>query len=310
MRALVVGASGYVGSALVPALLGAGARVVAAGRSAAKLAAAPWADQARLLTMDVLDPRSVRRGVRGCGRIDVAYYFVHSMGDGDYEALDERAARTFAAAAAEAGVRRVVYLGGLVPNGGQKISRHLSSRDQVGTIFAEGPVDVVRLQAAAIIGAGSTPFELTRHLVNRLPVVPLPPFMSRPMQPIAVDDVVHYLVASADPEVLPPGRYDITGERVTTYAGMVRTYADVAGLRRIFVPVPYMPPSGAATVIGPMTPVDAELVANLLPSLANSMVSSDQRIREYIPDPLGGLMELREAMARALGRPVTAGVPA
>jgi uncharacterized protein YbjT (DUF2867 family) len=168
----------------------------------------------------------------------------------------------------------------------------------------------VCLQAAAIIGAGSTPFELTRHLVNRLPVIPLPPFMSRPMQPIAIDDVVHYLVASADPAVLPAGRYDIAGERVTTYAGMVRTYAEVAGLRRIFVPVPYVPPAGAASVIGPITPVDGALVANLMPSLDNSMVSSDQRIRTYIPDPLGGLMDLREAMKRALTSADPAEVPA
>jgi uncharacterized protein YbjT (DUF2867 family) len=303
MRALVVGASGYVGSALVPALVRSGASVVAAGRTGAKLAAAAWAGDVRLATLDVLDPRSARKVLRGCGRLDVAYYLVHSLGDDDYEALDERAARTFAAAAAEAGVRRIVYLGGLVPDSSQKISKHLRSRDQVGTILTQGPVGTVRLQAAAVIGAGSTPFELTRHLVNRLPVVPLPPFMSRPMQPIAIADVLHYLVASADPAVLPPGRYDITGERITTYAGMVRTYAEVAGLRRVFVPVPYLPPAGAAIVIGPMTPLGAELVAHLMPSLANTMISTDQRIRQFIPDPLGGLMDLREAMTRALRDP-------
>jgi uncharacterized protein YbjT (DUF2867 family) len=303
MKALVAGASGYVGSALVPALLASGAEVFAAGRSAAKLDAAPWAGQVSVVQLDVLDRSSPGRALTACGELDVAYYLIHSLGDDNYEAMDENGARNFALAAADHQVRRIVYLGGLIPPAAERMSKHLSSRDRVGELLSSTGVDTVRLQAAAVIGAGSTPFELARHLVNRLPVIPLPPFMSRPMQPIAIDDVLHYLLASADPDVLPAGRYDVTGERVTTYAGLVRTYAEVAGLRRAFIPVPYVPPSGAATVIGPMTPLDAELVANLMPSLSNTMVSSDRRIRDYIPDPLGGLMDLRESIARAIAEP-------
>ena len=307
MKALVTGASGYVGTVLVRALADRGAVVTATGRSPAKLAAAPWPRSVRRSAMDVLDPRSVRRVLHRSGRLDVVYYLVHSLGERDYETLDERGARTFAAAAAEVNVGRIVYLGGLVPPAAEAISRHLSSRDLVGQVLSQGPVDTVRFQAAAIIGAGSTPFELMRHLVDRLPVVPLPPFMSRPMQPIGIDDVVHYLLASADPKILPAGRYDITGERVTTYAGLVRTYAEVAGLRRVFVPVPYLPPAGAASMIGPITPLDAELIGNLMPSLSNTMISSEQRIRRFIPDPLGGLMDLRESITRALGQPAPVG---
>ena len=232
MRALVVGASGYVGSALVPALLDAGADVVAAGRTGSTLRAAPWPGSVRRAVMDVLDIRSIRRVLGRSGGLDVAFYLVHSLDDGDYEVMDELGARNFVTAAADAGLRRIVYLGGLIPPAAEQVSRHLSSRDLVGHVLASGTVDTVRLRAAAIIGAGSTPFELMRHLVDRLPVVPLPPFMSRPMQPIGIHDVLHYRVASADPKALPAGQYDIAGDRITTYAGLVRTYAEVANLRR------------------------------------------------------------------------------
>jgi uncharacterized protein YbjT (DUF2867 family) len=293
VRALVTGATGYVGSQLVPALVQEGHDVVALARNPASLRATG----ATVVRADLLDEDSTRSAVSE--PFDVAYYLVHALGEGDYEELDRRAARTFARAARRAGVRRVVYLGGFVPEGAG-LSQHLRSRDQVGRILTEEGADTVVLQAAAILGAGSTPFEIIRHLVDRLPVVPLPRFMDQRVQPIAIADVLHYLIRAADRELLPPGAYDIGGDRSTSYTGLVRTYADVAGRRRLFLPVPFVPAGGAASLIGPLTPVRGALVADLMASLANSMETADRRIRDLVPDPLGGLLDIREGMARAV----------
>lgn len=296
MRALVTGATGYVGSQLVPALLAEGHEVVALARDPASLPAMPGTG-GRVVRADLLDEGSTRAAVDE--PFDVAYYLVHALGEGDYEELDRRAAATFARAARRARVRRVVYLGGFVPEGGD-LSRHLRSRDQVGRVLAAEGVDTVVLQAAAVLGAGSTPFEIIRHLVDRLPVVPLPAFMDQRVQPIAIADVLHYLIRAADRRRLPAGAYDIGGDRSTSYTGLVRTYADVAGRRRLFLPVPFVPAGPAAALIGPLTPVRATLVADLMTSLANSMETADRRIRDLVPDPLGGLLDIREGVTRAL----------
>jgi uncharacterized protein YbjT (DUF2867 family) len=305
VRALVTGATGYVGSRLVPALLDAGVEVVAAVRAPERLAGVPWRAQVDVVPLDLLDDRSTRAALRAAGRdapIDVAYYLVHALGEGDYAELDARAATGFAGAAARAGLPRIVYLGGFLPEdvtGGPEVSRHLRSRAQVGDLLAER-VDTVVLQAAAILGRGSTPFELVRHLVDLLPVVPLPPFMRQRVQPIAIDDVLHYLVAAAGRDRLPAGRYEISGDRDTTYTGLVRTYADIACRRRVFVPVPFLTAAAAASVIGPITAVDGALVTDLMESLSTPMVSTERRIRDYVPDPLGGLLGITEGMVRAV----------
>jgi uncharacterized protein YbjT (DUF2867 family) len=275
--------------------------VVATARNEARLRAITWPAHVRTVALDVLDPVSVRSALAGCGPVDVAYYLVHALGEGDYESSDARAAEIFAASAAAAGVGRIVYLGGFVPSAPQ-ISTHLRSRARVGEVLQASAVDVVLLQAAVILGAGSTSFEIIRHLVNRLPVVPLPPFMDHQVQPIAISDVLHYLVAAADPAVLPAGTYDIAGEERTTYAGLARIYAATAGARRIFVPVPLVPPGFAAAVMGPLMPVPNELVADLVQSLAHSMISTDRRIDDHVARPFGGLAGIEEAIHRALER--------
>ncbi len=301
MRALVTGATGYIGSRLVDALIQDDVEVVATARRPSGLRLPGRPDVVHNLALDVLDPESTRQAFEQAGPVDVAYYLVHALGEDDYETSDQRAAQNFATAAARAGVGRIVYLGGFVPGGRPAtLSTHLRSRARVGQVLAAGPVEVVTLQAAVILGAGSTSFEIVRHLVDRLPVVPLPPFMSHRVQPIAIDDVLHYLRAAADPAVLPPGRYDIAGERGTTYAGLARTYAAVAGLRRIFVPVPLVPPSLAAPMIGPLVPVPNSLVSDLVASLDHSMVSGGDTIRRYVADPFGGLIGIAEGIRLAL----------
>jgi uncharacterized protein YbjT (DUF2867 family) len=305
---LVTGATGYVGSRLVTALLDAELSVVATARNQERLERIGWAGQVQTLGLDVLDPGSVRAALAACGPVDVAYYLVHALGEGDYESSDERAAAIFATAAAEAGVGRIVYLGGFVP-ADLEVSTHLRSRARVGEVLAAGAVDTVLLRAAVILGAGSTSFEIIRHLVDRLPVVPLPPFMDHQVQPIGISDVLHYLVAAADPAVLPAGAYDIAGEERTTYAGLARIYAAAAGSRRIFLPVPLVPPDFAAAVMGPLMPVPNELVADLVRSLVTSMVSSDRRIEQFVDRPFGGLATIEEAIHRALQRYLSTPAP-
>jgi uncharacterized protein YbjT (DUF2867 family) len=301
VKALVTGATGYVGSRLVTALADAGFEVVATARNPDKLKTFDWVDRDEVQTaaLDVLDEESVRAALTQAGPIDVAYYLVHALGEGDYESSDAKAAHTFVDEAGQAGVRRIVYLGGFVPADG-KVSEHLQSRDEVGEILRSGSVDTVILRAAVILGAGSTSFEIIRHLVGRLPVVPLPAFMRHEVQPIAIDDVLHYLVASADPAVLPAEAYDIAGDEQVTYADLARIYAEVAGLRRWFIPLGWVPERIAALVMGPLIPVPTDLVTDLVQSLATSMISEDPTIKVHIPDPPGGLTSLHEAISRAL----------
>jgi uncharacterized protein YbjT (DUF2867 family) len=301
VQALVTGATGYVGSRLVSALLAAGLDVVATARNVSRLQRIEWTDQVTTAEMDVLDAGSVRAALAGCGHVEVAYYLVHALGEGDYESSDEKAAEIFARAAAEAGVGRIVYLGGFVP-AEQTVSAHLRSRARVGEVLQAGAVDAVLLRAAVILGAGSTSFEIIRHLVDRLPIVPLPAFMDHQVQPIAIADVLHYLVAAADPATLPAGVYDIAGPERTTYAGLARLYAATAGLRRIFVPVPLVSARSAASLMGPLMPVPSTLVADLVLSLDNAMVSDDRRIDQFIAEPFGGLAGIEEAIHRSLQR--------
>lgn len=298
MTALVTGATGYIGSRLVAALRRAGEDVVAVSRRPEGLARFDWSTDVTTTKMDVTSKRSCTAAFDRIGDVDVAYYLVHAIGQSNYRDTDMRSARYFAEAARDAGVRRIVYLGGFVPHG-EQLSEHLASRAEVGQALDVGGIEVVCLQAAIVLGAGSTSFEMLRYLSDRLPVVPLPTWLDKDVQPIAVDDVIHYLIESAD-DSLPPGSYDIAGADVMPYSELVFAYIRAAGLRRLGVPVPLVPMSLAAAVIGRIIPVPAGLAEDLVASLQNSMTAADDRIRSFIPDPPGGLTPVAEAMRRAL----------
>ncbi|WP_437012424.1 SDR family oxidoreductase [Streptomyces sp. enrichment culture] len=300
---LVTGASGYVGGRLVPELLGAGHRVRCLARTPAKLRDQPWASDVESVQGDVTDPRSVAEAMRG---VDVAYYLVHALGSGSgFEDTDRRAARVFAQQAYEAGVRRIVYLGGLTPRGvpERTLSPHLRSRAEVGRIFLDAPVPATVLRAAVVIGSGSASFEMLRYLTERLPVMVTPSWVHTRTQPIAIRDVLHYLVGSATMPDNVDRAFDVGGPDVLTYREMMRRYATVSGLRRrIIVPVPVLTPGLSSHWVGLVTPVPAALARPLTESLRHEVVCQEHDIARYVPDAPGRPLPFDEALALALRR--------
>lgn len=279
---LVTGATGYIGGRLVPELLDAGHRVRCMARSARRLRGHPWADRVEIVEADATDPASTRRALDG---VDVAYYLIHAIGGaGGFAETDRRAARTFAGAARDAGTGRLVYLGGM--DHAEELSPHLRSRAEVGEILLASGVPTAWLRAAVIIGSGSASFEMLRYLAERLPVMVTPRWVHTRIQPIAVRDVLYYLVAAAG---LPPDvsrGFDIGGPEVLTYADMLRRYAAVAGLRRrIILPVPVLSPGLSSLWVGAITPVPGALARPLVESLRNEVVCTENDIAEYIPPP-------------------------
>ncbi|WP_344016444.1 SDR family oxidoreductase [Streptomyces thermospinosisporus] len=303
LHCLVTGASGYIGGRLVPELLEAGHRVRCLARSPGKLRDHPWADQAETVRGDVTDADGVAAALRG---IDVAYYLVHALGSGSgFEDTDRRAARIFAEQAHAAGVRRIVYLGGLTPRGvpEAELSPHLRSRAEVGRIFLDGPVPATVLRAAVVIGSGSASFEMLRYLTERLPVMVTPGWVRTRVQPIGVRDVLRYLAGSAGMPADVNRAFDIGGPDVLTYQEMMQRYAAVAGLRRrIVVPVPVLTPKLSSLWVGLVTPVPAGLARPLTESLRHEVVCHEHDIARHVPDLPGRPLPFDEALALALRR--------
>jgi uncharacterized protein YbjT (DUF2867 family) len=268
---LVAGATGYVGGRLVPELLAAGHAVRCLARQPAKLADAEWRDQVEVVAGDVTDPDSLDGALAG---IDVAYYLVHSMGgDGSFDEVDRRAAVAVREAAERRQVGRIVYLGGLGRDDDPSLSRHLRSRHEVGRLLAGGGVPVTELRAATVIGSGSASFEMLRYLVEVLPVMVAPRWVESRCQPIAIRDVLAWLVAAAGDRSDGHHVVEIGGPEVLTYREMLQTYAEVAGLRRrLIVGVPFLTPRLSSLWVSLVTPLPAGLARPLVDSLVNDVV--------------------------------------
>ncbi len=304
---LVTGATGYVGGRLAPELLNAGFRVRAMARTATTLAARDWADRVELAQADAQDPDAVRAALDG---VDVAYYLMHSIGTGPSFAETElHIARTFARAAHDAGVGRIVYLGGLEPRG-EQLSPHLASRAAVGEALLASGVPTVVLRASVVIGSGSASFEMLRYLTERLPVMVTPRWVYSRTQPIAIRDVLYYLVASATVAPDVNRAFDIGGPDVLDYLDMMQRFAAVSGLkRRRVLPVPVLSPSLSSHWVNVVTPVPRSLARPLVESLRNNAVASEHEIAEHIPDPPGGLVPYERALQLALTKVQSLDVP-
>jgi uncharacterized protein YbjT (DUF2867 family) len=298
MRCLVTGATGYIGGRLAPRLLAEGYPVRCLVRTPDKLRDVPWAADAEIAPGDVTDEDSVRAAVAD---VDVVYYLVHSLSRRGFAATDRYGAMVVAQAAREAGVRRIVYLGGLHPEG--ELSDHLASRAEVGEIFLRSGVPTAVLQAAVILGSGSASFEMLRYLTERLPVMVTPRWVHSLVQPIAVRDVLRYLVGAAR---LPPRvnrGFDIGGPDVLTYLEMMQRYAAVAGLpRRRIVPVPVLSPKLSSHWVNLVTPVPKSIAGPLIESLVHEVVCREHDIAGYLPDPPEGLLGYGQAVRLALAK--------
>ncbi len=306
MRCVVFGATGYIGGRLVPELLRAGHTVRAVARDPGKLAEAPWRGAAEIVQGDVTDAASVAAAL-ACQ--EVVYYLVHSLRQRDFVTADRAAASTLAEQARAAGVRQIVYLGGIIPDG-QELSPHLASRAEVGRILLDSGVPTVVLRAAIILGSGSASFEMLRYLTERLPAMITPKWVHNRIQPIAVRDVLHYLTHAATLPTQVNRGFDIGGPDVLTYLDMMRRYAVVAGLpHRLVVPVPVLTPWLSAQWVNLVTPVPRSIAVPLIESLIHEVICHDRDIADHIDDPPGGLTPYERAIELALARIRKADVP-
>jgi uncharacterized protein YbjT (DUF2867 family) len=300
IRCLVTGATGYIGGRLVPELLSAGFAVRVMSRSRSKLRDVSWAGDVEIAEADARNHDHVTQALQD---VDVAYYLIHALGSGaSFAETDRQTARTFAAAARETGVGRLVYLGGLFPQDGE-LSPHLRSRAEVGDILLSSGVPTAVLNAAVILGSGSASFEMLRYLTERLPVMITPTWISTRIQPIAITDVLRYLVGCATLPSTVCRAFDIGGPDVLTYEEMMQRYAAVAGLRRrIVIKTPVLSPSLSSHWVGLVTPVPGSIARPLVESLRNEVVVSDRDIAAHIPDPPEGLLGFDRAVRLALSR--------
>jgi len=275
VKALVTGATGYIGGRLVRRLLDAGYDVRVFVRNSAKVQGRDWVDDVEVFEGDLLEPDTLAPAVRG---VDAAYYLVHSMcAEDDFAERDRRAARIFVEAA-RGHVSHVIYLGGIVPDGEQ--SHHLASRAEVGQILREG-LPTTEFRAGPIIGSGSASFEMVRYLTQRLPIMVAPRWIENEVQPIGVRDVLRYLVAIVEHE--PQGVLNVGTERLT-FRRMMLEYAAIRDIPRLIIPVPILAPKMASRWVGLVTPIPNCLAGPLVEGIVDPVVADTSRARELFPE--------------------------
>lgn len=296
---LVTGGSGYVGGRLIPLLEQRRVRLRCLARKPETLRARVRSTT-EVVVGDVRDRSSLDEALRG---VATAYYLVHLMsGSEDFEREDREAAENFAGAARQAGLRRIIYLGGLGDDTDPGLSPHLRSRHEVGRILRDSGVETIEFRASMVIGAGSLSFELMKSLTERLPVMLCPRWLSTPTQPIAVDDVLAYLAAALE---LPPGPsriFEVGTVDVTTYGDLIREYARQRGLRRWLISVPVLTPYLSGLWLALVTPASFEVGRHLIEGLKNPMVVRDRRALEVFPiRPMGVAEAIRKAIGEIRG---------
>ena len=290
---LLTGATGYVGGRLLPRLE-AGARPVRCMARHPESLLSRVSPGTKVVVGDIGNPESLDRALEG---VNTAYYLIHSLSDaGDFEKTDAVGARNFALAAARQGVRRIIYLGGL-GDGASNLSKHLRSRQEVGDILRETGVPTIEFRASLIVGAGSLSFELVRALVEGLPVMVTPKWVSIPTQPIAFADVLDYLLEAVDASESESKVFEIGGADVVSYGDIMRAYGEARGLKRWLIPVPVLTPYLSSLWLGLVTPVYAHVGRSLIEGVRNStLVRDDSALHVFTVKPMG----IRQAIAEAL----------
>ena len=296
-RILVTGATGYVGGRLVPRLLAAGHAVRCLARDPGRLAGRPWRDRVDVVAGDALAPATLAPALAG---IDVAFYLIHSLGTGEeFARRDREAAAAFGAAARAAGVARIVYLGGL-GDPATALSHHLRSRQDSGAALGEAGVPVTEFRAGVVVGSGSLSFEMIRYLAERVPIMICPRWVFTRTQPIAIRNVLDYLVAALERPESAGETIEIGGADIVTYGEMMTGYAAARGLRRWLLPVPVLTPRLSSLWVHLVTPIPAAIARPLVLGLKNEVVVRDTLARQLFPEivPLG----FREAVRLALDK--------
>ena len=296
---LVTGATGYIGGRLVDQLLNQGYRVRVMARFPDRLRDLPWYDKVEVVQADALDPTSMRKALSG---VDVAYYLLHAINQGEnFKAIEEAMANIFADCSKEQNIKKIIYLGGIIPK--QKLSEHLAAREMTGELLRNSGVPTIEFRAGVVLGSGSASFEMLRYLTERLPIMVTPKWVTTRIQPIAVRDVLRYLVGAAGIKEELNRSFDIGGPDIFTYKEMMHRYAKVAKLRkRIIITVPLLTPRLSSLWVGFVTPVPGAIARPLVRSLVNEVVCSESDIKKYIPDPPEGLTDFETALDLALTR--------
>jgi len=300
---LVTGATGYVGGRLIPLLLASGYTVRAMARSLEKLQGRAWSNHPNLelAQADILDPPSLKRALTGCY---AAYYLVHSMNSAqDFAVADRAGARNFVNALAGSGLERVIYLGGL-GGGADDLSPHLKSRAEVGAILKSGPVPVTIFNSAHILGSGSASFEMLRYLVERMPLIIIPPaIIDTRIQPVCIRNVLKYLTVCLEKEETIGQSYDIGGPDILTYREFIELYAKETGLRKPIIIAPRSLPffdlgrKLSYALVKLVLPVPPSVSGSLLMGAINEVIIREERIRKIMPQEL---ITCRDAIRRAI----------